>query len=109
MQLILNLELYAGRTDTAIDPNDAVAKVQRAFPWFDRIEHAIVPNAQGRDTLVTRFDFPLALHADLPAILHLLCETTDQEAIAYKLGEVGALAGPAAESWGAFDPSQFIQ
>ena len=109
MQLILNLELYAGCTDTPIDPHDAVVRVQRAFPFVTRMQHVVRLNTFDRETLVSRFDFPLCMHGDLPGILNLLCESTDQEAIAYKLGEVGALAGPAAESWGAFDPSQFIQ
>ena len=109
MQLTLNIELYVGRTNQALDVYDAVQHVQRTFPWIKRFRHAVRLNTEGRETLVTRFDMPVGPHADVPAFLNMLCETTDQEAIAYKLGEVGALAGPAAESWGAFNQSLFLE
>jgi len=109
MQLTLNIELYVGRTDQELDCPDAIQHVQRTFPWIKRMQHAIRSNTEGRDTLVTTFDIPAGPHADVPVFLNMLCEATYQEAIAYKLAGVGALAGPKAEEWGPFDQSLFIE
>ena len=104
----LNIELFQGRTDLPLNALDTQAAVHAAFPSVPAfgIRAKIAPNKQGRATLVCYFDLPEGV--DVEAACWALCDATQQEAVAIMVGDVGYLYGPKAESWGAFDASEFI-
>lgn len=111
MLLTLNIELFAGRTDRPLNALDTCVAVCNVFPCMKPfgVKHAVKLNTEGRCTLVSAFDVPADMgHDAVQAALHELCLVCEQEAIAYKLGDEGHLAGPAAAEWGPFNPDLWV-
>lgn len=112
MLLTLNIELFAGRTDRPLNALDTCIAVCNAFPCMKPfgVTHAVKPNTEGRRTLISAFEVPADMtHGVIAHVLYALCLVCEQEAIAYKLGDEGRLAGPAAAEWGPFNPDLWLE
>jgi acetate kinase len=100
MNAIVNIGLNIGTRVGAIDPAFAIHVVRDQGVLVERVD---VRDSHTESTLILGLNRPLTL-----AEAHTVCHALRQDAIAQLSGDRGAVLGPKAADWGAFNPNHFL-